>query len=119
MCEDKNVDGILLMGDMTDFGKLDGYKAGLAYVANALQLGGTSRNASTFCGIVPGNHDIDRALATKPSMLAKFKPLNPALDAPGFGRMPVASSLVSHVAPQDPQHALALMTSSGGGGEVA
>src|SRR3546814_3424458 len=44
MCEDKNVDGILLMGDMTDFGKLDGYKAGLAYVANALQLGGTRRN---------------------------------------------------------------------------
>src|SRR3546814_7905250 len=76
MCEDKNVDGILLMGDMTDFGKLDGYKAGLAYVANALQLGGTRRNASTFCGIVPGNHDIDRALAKKPSMLAKFKPLN-------------------------------------------
>src|SRR3546814_9699832 len=91
MCEDKNVDGILLMGDMTDFGKLDGYKAGLAYVANALQLGGTRRNASTFCGIVPGNHDIDRALAKKPSMLAKFKPLNAALDAAGFGRMPVRS----------------------------
>src|SRR3546814_8727138 len=72
MCEDKNVDGILLMGDMTDFGKLDGYKAGLAYVANALQLGGTRRNASTFCGIVPSNHAIDRALAKKPSMLAKI-----------------------------------------------
>jgi hypothetical protein len=70
MCEAGEVDGVLLMGDMTDFGKLDGYKAGVA-VANALQLGTGRRNAST-CGIVPGNHDIDRNLAKQPSMTAKF-----------------------------------------------
>jgi len=118
MCEDKSVDGILLMGDMTDFGKLDGYKAGLAYVANALQLGGNRRNASTFCGIVPGNHDIDRALAKKPSMLAKFKPLNAALNAAGLGQIPVESSLVSHVGPQDAQCAVILMNSCWGCGAV-
>ena len=52
MCEAGEVDGVLLMGDMTDFGKLDGYQAGLAYVTNSLQLGTGRRNASTFCGIV-------------------------------------------------------------------
>lgn len=118
MCEDKKVDGILLMGDMTDFGKIDGYEAGLAYVTNALQLGGGRRNAATFCGIVPGNHDIDRALAKQPSMLAKFKPLNAALSAVGLGQIPVERSLVSHIGPRDAQCAVVLMNSCWGCGAV-
>src|SRR3546814_5546233 len=51
-------------------------------------------------------------------MLAKFKPLNAALDAAGFGRMPVESSLVSHVGPQDAQCAVVLMNSCWGCGAV-
>src|SRR3546814_18124160 len=51
-------------------------------------------------------------------MLAKFKPLNAALDAAGFGRMPVESSLVSHVGPQDAQCAVGLMNSCWGCGAV-
>ena len=118
MCEAGEVDGILLMGDMTDFGKLDGYKAGLAYVANALQLGTGRRNASTFCGIVPGNHDIDRSLAKKPSKTAKFGPLNAALSAAGLGQIPVEKSIIGHVGPADASCAVILMNSCWGCGAV-
>jgi hypothetical protein len=118
MCQAGEVDGVLLMGDMTDFGKLDGYKAGLAYVANALQLGTGRRNASIFCGIVPGNHDIDRHLAKQPSMTAKFNPLNAALSSVGLGQIPVDRSIVSHVGPTDAGCAIVLMNSCWGCGAV-
>lgn len=118
MCEGEEIDGILLMGDMTDFGKLDGYKAGASYVANALQLGKGRRNASTFCGIVPGNHDIDRNLAKKPSMTAKFGPLNAALSAVGLEQIPVEQSLIRHVGPSDATCAVVLMNSCWGCGAV-
>ena len=118
MCEAGEVDGVLLMGDMTDFGELDGYKAGLAYVANALQLGAGRRNASTFCGIVPGNHDIDRNLAKQPSMMAKFSPLNSALSAAGLGQIPVEKSIIGHVGSTDAKCALVLMNSCWGCGAV-
>lgn len=65
MCEAEEVDGVLLMGDMTDFGMLNGYKAGVSYVANALQLGrgrqmslrfvGLSRAITTLIGRWPKN----------------------------------------------------------------
>lgn len=118
MCEAGELDGVLLMGDMTDFGKLDGYQAGLAYVANALQLGTGRRNASTFCGIVPGNHDIDRNLAKQPSMTAKFRPLNATLSAAGLGQLPVDKSIVSHVGPDGAGCAIVLMNSCWGCGAV-
>ena len=82
------------MGDMTDFGRIEGYKAGLNYVANALQIGAGRSNGSIFAGIVPGNHDIDRQLAKLPSMTAKFAPLNAALHAAGFNPIPVERSHV-------------------------
>lgn len=118
MCEASEVDGVLLMGDMTDFGKLDGFKAGLSFVANALQLGIGRRNALTFCGIVPGNHDIDRNLAKQPSMTAKFAPLNAAMGDAKLGRIPVEKSIVHAVGPPDASCAIALMNSCWGCGAV-
>lgn len=118
MCEVGDIDAILLMGDMTDFGKLDGYKAGLDYIANALQLGTGRPNQSIFCGIVPGNHDIDRELAKQPSLTAKFAPLNAALSAAGLGQIPVDKSIVGHVGPTDAQCAIILMNSCCGCGAV-
>ena len=118
MCEADEIDGVLLMGDMTDFGKLDGYKAGVEYVANALQLGAGRRNASTFCGIVPGNHDIDRNLAKKPSMTAKFAPLNAALSTAGLGQMPVDKSIICNVGTLEAKCAIVLMNSCWGCGAV-
>lgn len=118
ICEAGEVDGVLLMGDMTDFGKLDGYQAGLAYVANALQLGNGRRNASIFCGIVPGNHDIDRELAKKPGMTAKFAPLNAALGFAGLGQIPVEQSIIKQVGPIDAACSIVLMNSCWGCGAV-
>lgn len=118
MCEAGDIDAILLMGDMTDFGKLDGYKAGLDYVANALQLGAGRPNQSIFCGIVPGNHDIDRELAKQPSLTAKFAPLNAALSAAGLGKIPVDKSILGHVGPTDARCAIILMNSCWGCGAV-
>ena len=112
ICRDSEVDAVLLMGDMTDFGKIEGYNAGLAYVANALQLGDGRQNEALFCGIVPGNHDIDRVLAKQPSMTAKFAPLNAALGEAGLGQIPVEQSIVANVGPQEANCSIILMNSS-------
>lgn len=116
MCEAGEVDGVLLMGDLTDVGKLDGYKAGLAYITNALQLGEGRQHAAMFCGIVPGNHDIDRALAKRPSLVEKFKPLNAALVKAGLNPLPVVDSIVNCVGSSDASCAVIRMNSCWGCG---
>jgi Calcineurin-like phosphoesterase len=116
--ESEPVDAVLLMGDMTDFGKLEGYQAGLAYVANALQLGEGRRHSSTFAGIVPGNHDIDRELAKQPSMTAKFAPLNAALAQAGLDSLPVERSVIKELGPSDARCIVVLMNSCWGCGAL-
>lgn len=118
LCSSGAIDGVLLMGDMTDFGRLPGYQAGINYVANALQLGAGRSNAAIFTGVVPGNHDIDRELAKLPSMTAKFAPLNAALHAAGFEPIPVEQSTVRELGADDAPCTVILMNSCWGCGAV-
>ncbi len=104
LLETTTIDGVLLMGDMTDFGRIEGYRAGLAYIANSLQLGTGRLHSATFAGIVPGNHDIDRELAKQPSMTAKFAPLNAALHEVGFEGLPVERSIVKDLGSEGAVH---------------
>lgn len=118
LCSSGAVDGVLLMGDMTDFGRIEGYRAGLNYVANALQLGSGRRNQSIVTGIVPGNHDIDRELAKLPSMTAKFAPLNAALHEAGLEPIPVEQSVVRELGSLDAPCTAVLMNSCWGCGAL-
>jgi len=80
---------VLFMGDLTDVGRLDGYKACARYIANALQIGAAGKLSATPVGIVPGNHDVDRKLALKPGFESKFHPLVDALRSAGLPEIPV------------------------------
>lgn len=73
--ENDDIDCVLIMGDLTDYGKLDGYAACAKYLASALQIGSKGIHHNLPVGIVPGNHDIDRGLAKDPGSNTKFAPL--------------------------------------------
>ena len=75
--KEQGVDAVLFMGDLTDYGKLDGYTACSNYIASALQIGSKGLYRDIPVGIVPGNHDINRSLALKPGISTKFTPLEP------------------------------------------
>lgn len=87
--ETEPVSALLFMGDLTDIGKLDGYKACARYIRNALQLGPGEAYESLTTGIVPGNHDIDREVAKKPGLATKFQPLQEVLREAGLNPLPV------------------------------
>jgi hypothetical protein len=89
LLEKGGVDLLLFMGDLAEQGGLDGYKSCVRYLAEALQLGTGRRFADLPLGIVPGNHDVDRVLAAKPGLKAKFQPLQQALASMGLPAMPV------------------------------
>ena len=118
LLETSTINGILFMGDMTDLGQLAGYKSGVSYVVNSLQLGQGRRHGAIFAGIVPGNHDIDRDLAKEPSMTAKFAPLNAALDHVGFGPLPVEHSTTRTIKIGSAECHIVLMNSCWGCGAV-
>ncbi|ABE41172.1 metallophosphoesterase [Rhodopseudomonas palustris BisB5] len=80
---------LLFMGDFAEQGKLQGYQACARYLAEALQLGTGRRFSDLTLGIVPGNHDIDRALASKPGLKTKFQPLQRALSDVGLPPLPI------------------------------
>jgi len=90
LTETGEIAGLVFLGDLTDFGKIDGYIACAKYIATALQVGTKGQNSTLPLGIVPGNHDIDRNLAKETSFIAKFKPLVAALLAEGLPSIPVA-----------------------------
>ncbi|MDA9416423.1 hypothetical protein XH81_16425 [Bradyrhizobium sp. CCBAU 25360] len=89
LTESGQIAGLVFMGDLTDFGKIDGYIACAKYIATALQIGAKGQNSKMPVGIIPGNHDIDRTLAKEASFIAKFKPLVAALAAEGLPAIPV------------------------------
>jgi hypothetical protein len=113
-----SIDAVLLMGDMTDYGELKGYQAGVEYIANALQLGATRQHASVFTGIVPGNHDISRDLAKQPGLGAKFTPLKEALHKAGLAQIPAEHSVAACVGAADARCNVILMNSCWGCGAV-
>ncbi len=89
LMEKGSVNLLLFMGDFAEQGGLDGYLSCVTYLAEALQLGTGRRFAELPLGIVPGNHDINRVLAAKPGLKAKFHPLQQALANMGLPAIPV------------------------------
>jgi Calcineurin-like phosphoesterase len=83
------IDAVLFMGDFTDVGDPEGYRACCAYVAGALQLGRHGRHSGVLVGVVPGNHDISRPLARKTGLISKFQPIAAALRDAGLPPPPI------------------------------
>lgn len=85
------VDALLFMGDFADRGDLPGYKACVSYLAEALQLGRDRRFEDLVVGMVPGNHDVDRQLASGQGFKGKFRPLQDAVQAARLPPLPIES----------------------------
>jgi len=90
-------DAVLFMGDLTDKGDLDGFNGATQFIAESLQLGKGRRNGKQLTGIVPGNHDINRNLASQPDITEKFRPLNEALSRCGLPLLPVNKEVLLEI----------------------
>jgi Icc-related predicted phosphoesterase len=119
LLESGQVDAILFMGDLTDYGDIDAYAACCRYIASALQIGSSRRFANIPVGFVPGNHDIDRRLAKQPGATTKFAPLGAALTAVGLPDLPVLQPKVLTVGGLGPKANVFLMNSCWGCGDEA
>jgi Icc-related predicted phosphoesterase len=91
------VQALVLMGDLTDRGNLDGYQSAVRFLVEALQVGTGRKHEKTPCIIVPGNHDINRDLASSPSLIDKFTPLNTCLSKQGLAPFPIDGLLKTKI----------------------
>jgi len=66
------VDAILLCGDLTSRGDIEGYDR---CVDQLVPLLGLSSHPIDSVHVVPGNHDINRTLVAGPDLFSKFRPL--------------------------------------------
>ena len=78
----KNPASLLICGDLTSRGNLSSYQECVDYLVDSLDLSGANKDKFH---VVPGNHDVDRALCPDRTKLNlnKFKPLSDAWSAVG------------------------------------
>jgi len=109
-------DSVLFMGDLTDRGNLKNFDQAARYLAQALQIGSGRQNHTVQVGIVPGNHDINRTLASSASLLDKFSPLNASLVSNGLPTIPVEREALIEVARENVNAKIVLLNSCWGCG---
>lgn len=74
--DEVNLVAVVLSGDLTTIGDVDGYRDCLTFLHNALQLADSSYWKDRRLLVVPGNHDISRStIKIGQSLLTKFEPL--------------------------------------------
>lgn len=112
----KQYDSVLFMGDLTDRGNLKNFGQAAKYLAQSLQIGLGRQNQDVTVGIVPGNHDINRELAGKPSFVDKFAPLNSALASHGLPTIPVDREIEMKIKKGNANAKIVLMNSCWGCG---
>jgi len=111
------IDALIFMGDLTDQGDLAGFKTCADWLMTALELAPGERFANLPVGFVPGNHDVDRTLATTAGLDAKFKPLEAAMAAAGATRFPTAVPLSFAIGERGASATVHLLNSCWGCGE--
>ena len=95
VCEgDERVRGIMLCGDLTSRGHIEGYRQCLKYLNDTLQITNRERWEEQAIHVVPGNHDINRDLCD-PAHADQYRRL-PGMRAltPAAGRATIRSRLV-------------------------
>jgi len=77
---DQQIQGVLICGDLTSKGDLDGFEKGLHWLAKQLGLESRDRWSVESVHAVPGNHDINRRAVTQggPDIYKKFEELERA-----------------------------------------
>jgi hypothetical protein len=87
-------DGMLLSGDLTDFGDLKSYKACVEYLRPSIDSMGPERIHA-----VPGNHDVDRSAipAGGVNMLAKFGSIRNVWEGLGLPVLAVDGARITEI----------------------
>lgn len=116
LISEQQYDSVLFMGDLTDRGNLKNFDHAAKYLAQSLQIGSGRQNHDVPVGIVSGNHDINRALAGKPSVVDKFAPLNATLAAHGLPTIPVEREITIEVSKSNASAKIVLLNSCWGCG---
>jgi len=111
LIESGEYNSVLFMGDLTDKGHLGNYDGAVRFLSQSLQIGRGRRNEDQQVGFVPGNHDIDRNLASLPELEEKFRPLNESLNSAGLPTLPVSNE-VEFLISQGPANAKIIMMNS-------
>lgn len=94
------IDATLLCGDLTSYGKADGYRECVEYI---LSNGIIDGKAQEHVHVVPGNHDVIRDVCdeTGNDLLSKFEPLRKAWMDRGYSIFPWDYSRVTTVSSAD------------------
>lgn len=79
---------ILISGDLSTKGKIDGYINCLMFLKELVPLNFFDNKPFQKLFIVPGNHDVNRDLVSDRSLFPKFKPINDALEEKNFPKIP-------------------------------
>ena len=85
VAEDPSVCGLLICGDLTTKGDLDGYGSCVEYLDKAMEVGNTAKWNGDSLHVVPGNHDVKRELCDPDGvdLFGKFDPLVTSWDKCG------------------------------------
>ena len=115
---DKSIAALLLCGDLTSRGDLQGYKDCVAYLNKVLQVSTDGIWSDNQVHIVPGNHDVDRKLCeSAKSVFDKFIPLITAWQGPQARSLTVKTIRETSVGKADFGFAIFSLNSCVGCGE--
>jgi hypothetical protein len=112
------ISSLIFMGDLAEKGNVNTFLSCIKYISAALEIGRVSRHDGIEVGLLPGNHDIDRVLATKPGLKTKFSPLRQITSQYGFDHYPIDSPVWIHLTSDNAQADVALLNSCWGCGSV-
>jgi Icc-related predicted phosphoesterase len=86
MIEEEATDCLLICGDLTSRGNLDQYSACVEYLRDALNITVSGRLSADAIHVVPGNHDVNRAMCDpkETDLYVKFDPLVATWSRIGF-----------------------------------
>jgi len=110
-------DFIFQVGDLTNNGNQNAYRTclrHLSYLVRRRYLNDTTKG----CIITPGNHDVDRRIAAKHGIDAKFRPLQDMVIAEGWPAFPIAGICARENATQQPTIVAINLNTSLGCGEI-
>jgi hypothetical protein len=100
VCDRRAVAGVLICGDLTSRGSIAEYEECVQYLNRALDLANVARWSPEVLHVVPGNHDVDRAMCDPDGkdLLIKFDQLKQTWADIGLPILAVESVRASRVA---------------------
>lgn len=91
----KSPEAILVSGDLSTFGMIEGYKECLDFIQDyipSIYFGSKNR-----LFLAPGNHDVDRRRVSENSLYPKFDPILDALKERQFPLIPIGDNIITEI----------------------